>query len=209
MWEKGYEHGDVNLSNLMFRRKEGKIVGVLVDWDLSAWRGSNQDEVIGGGDDHTGCIPFAALDVIDRRTPVHEYKHDLESMGWTLAYDCLDLNHPDNFDLIDAWHDFRRTGARRELFVGEMSRYRVRPGFEGPYSFAKMFLQWLVRDVAGRRGVSLFLPDPSNSVTSSLDQREHRKRPNWPQRIEDNWKQPSEAEIWATCSAMLQQTFFY
>jgi Fungal protein kinase len=66
----------------MFRRKDGKIFGVLNDYDL-ALLGTNDTPT---SKNRTGTKPFMAIDLLGNPTDVHRYRHDLESMFYVIVY---------------------------------------------------------------------------------------------------------------------------
>ena len=82
----GIHHGDISFNNLMYDSpaETGKPVGIVNDYDLATWVGHSTTN-----DDHTGTIPFMAIDLLDNglksRIP-RLYRHDMESFVWVLAY---------------------------------------------------------------------------------------------------------------------------
>ncbi|KAJ3892918.1 protein kinase [Lentinula edodes] len=79
----GILHGDLSLGNIMFRRKDGKIYGVLNDFDLSS-----RVEDVDNGDIRTGTRPFMSLDMLNSYWEWgHLYHHDLESLFYVML--CL------------------------------------------------------------------------------------------------------------------------
>ncbi|KIK35423.1 hypothetical protein CY34DRAFT_812185 [Suillus luteus UH-Slu-Lm8-n1] len=89
LWKIGVHHRDVNPSNLTgYRLVCGQFIGVLSDWDLSSDQRGSPSRL-----EHTGTVPFMALDLL---TPgaiagkvEHMYVHDAESFIWVLAWVCL------------------------------------------------------------------------------------------------------------------------
>jgi serine/threonine protein kinase len=88
---KGYEwlytkprifHRDISLNNMMFRKKDGKIFGVLNDFDLALFRTNTTQS----SKDRTGTKPFMAIDLLGNPTDVHRYRHDLESLFYVIVY---------------------------------------------------------------------------------------------------------------------------
>ncbi|KAJ3715958.1 protein kinase [Lentinula guzmanii] len=82
----GILHRDLSIGNIMFRRIDGKVYGVLNDFDLSSFvrdmdKGSSSNE-------RTGTRPFMSPDLL---TPLwkrgHLYRHDLESLFFIVL--CL------------------------------------------------------------------------------------------------------------------------
>ncbi|KAJ7681464.1 hypothetical protein B0H14DRAFT_2299561, partial [Mycena olivaceomarginata] len=74
-------HRDVSISNLMFQRIDGKLYGVLNDFDLAAF---HDGSVPSTSKQRTGTKPFMARDLLDHPPPRHLYRHDLESFLYVL-----------------------------------------------------------------------------------------------------------------------------
>jgi len=210
MWKAGLEHGDIGLGNIMYRRKGKKIKGVLNDWDLATWRGQEKDEVYGGGQQRTGTIPFAALDLIRSPTPRRRYQHDLESMGWTLQYHCLDLDHPINRQLINAWLDVDLTVAIRKAVLLDEADYKIRDGFGDLFEFSRRFLFKLAPYVVGRLSDSR-----SSPATPSHTRISEREFLNYvPQlsgssapKTEDKQAEQDDEKIWSDCMEIMETIF--
>jgi hypothetical protein len=77
-------HGDVSVNNIMVRRREGKIFGVLNDYDLARVRGYTGPT----SRQRTGTQPFMAMDLLDsdykggRTLP----RFDVESLLYVLLW---------------------------------------------------------------------------------------------------------------------------
>ncbi|KAF7340706.1 Protein kinase [Mycena sanguinolenta] len=76
LYEKaGVVHGDISVNNLMYRKINGKISGVLADLD---------------GMDKRPCptrgthLPYMALELLAPPPPPHFYRHDLESLFYVI-----------------------------------------------------------------------------------------------------------------------------
>ncbi|KAF9474602.1 hypothetical protein BDN70DRAFT_996952 [Pholiota conissans] len=79
----GIVHQDIGLNNIMFRRNDGHIHGVLVDYDLVL---DFQKRDFGlNSKNRTGTRPYMALDLLDTPPMAHQYRHDLESLFYILA----------------------------------------------------------------------------------------------------------------------------
>lgn len=91
--ETGILHRDVSLDNLMFRHKDGKIIGVLNDFDLAIHKSEQNNGPL--SKQQTGTKPFMAIDLLERpqgNPPLHRYRHDLESFMYvTLVLACFML----------------------------------------------------------------------------------------------------------------------
>jgi len=75
-------HRDISVNNMMYRKKDGKVFGVLNDYDLAIFESSNAPS----SKARTGTKPFMAIDLLGSPTDVHRYRHDLESMFYVIVY---------------------------------------------------------------------------------------------------------------------------
>jgi hypothetical protein len=73
----------------MWYKKEGKLIGVLNDYDLS----SLANEPGPRGNERTGTVPFMVCDLLTEKGQQgevkHLYRHDLESFVWCFAWISL------------------------------------------------------------------------------------------------------------------------
>lgn len=175
MYEKKLEHGDISLQNLKFRYVGNKISGVLNDWDLATERGPTKSEVAGGGRKRTGTITYAPLDYCNpRKSPprYRRYRHDLESFGWCLVYQCL--NHQANELYLQAWHDINQSFEFRGNFLHNMADFSPREGYEELYVFAQELMETHMGQIAkrspdakkNRKGKSEMLPKRADALFS-------------------------------------------
>ncbi|KAJ7067136.1 hypothetical protein C8F01DRAFT_1120406 [Mycena amicta] len=92
-------HRDVSLKNLMYRRIDGKVYGVLNDFDLSVFR---DDAHLSTSHLRTGTKPHMALDLLVLGPPPpHLYRFNLESLFYPEYHDgkkIVNLKPP-----FDAW----------------------------------------------------------------------------------------------------------
>ena len=84
----GIKHRDISISNLMCRRLEnGKIQGVLNDWDVASTSHTESDS------EHTnmrtGTMPFMSIDLHEDPPPVHIERFEYESLFYVLYWICL------------------------------------------------------------------------------------------------------------------------
>ncbi|KAJ7712219.1 hypothetical protein B0H16DRAFT_1437217 [Mycena metata] len=86
-------HRDVSLGNLMYRIKDGKIFGVLNDFDLSLLMDATD---LSTSKQRTGTKPFMAIDLLVPQPPTHLYRHDLESLFYVILW------------IITSYHDGKR-----------------------------------------------------------------------------------------------------
>jgi hypothetical protein len=64
----------------MFRRINGKVYGVLVDFDLSSWTASLKGDYTKTSQQRTGTPPYMAHGLLDGTDALHLYRHDVESL---------------------------------------------------------------------------------------------------------------------------------
>lgn len=83
-------HRDLSENNLMLRRsKDGTIIGVLNDWDMSS-RVDEAGYAIPSITNHLiGTLPFMAYQLVTTRKPKHAYRHDLESFFYILVWAAI------------------------------------------------------------------------------------------------------------------------
>ncbi|KAJ4478136.1 protein kinase [Lentinula aciculospora] len=82
----GILHHDLSFGNIMFRRKNGKVYGVLNDFDLSS-RVQDMDKGP-TSNQRTGTRPFMSKDLLNPDWEGgHFYRHDLESLFYIIL--CL------------------------------------------------------------------------------------------------------------------------
>lgn len=87
LWKGGLHHRDISDGNLMYRTNmNGKIVGVLSDFDLSSLEGDK-----GHNSERTGTLPFMARDLLQpaglEGRLQHKYEHDAEAFFWVAFID--------------------------------------------------------------------------------------------------------------------------
>ncbi|KAF5342994.1 hypothetical protein D9758_013681 [Tetrapyrgos nigripes] len=79
-------HRDISMANIMFREKDGKIYGVLNDFDLSS-RLPPQSKA--SSRQRTGTKPYMSHELIDLKWKHgHRYRHDLESLFYVILIFC-------------------------------------------------------------------------------------------------------------------------
>ncbi|KAF8121044.1 hypothetical protein EV363DRAFT_1366958, partial [Boletus edulis] len=154
LWEKQVYHQDISPSNLVYRIDNGKIVGVLNDFDLASTQQSAT------GTERTGTVPFMALDLLDdlalQGHITHAYQHDAESLIWVLIWISLryDDGKPRKHDRpLDAWLRVDAAGCRKEkrdFILGKAVRQALVPGkgHEENWKLGNKCLGALVANVA-------------------------------------------------------------
>ena len=68
----------------MYRKIKGKVHGVLADYDLASWRSTLTLDRTKTSHQRTGTPPFMAHGLLDGSDPIHLYRHDLESLFYTM-----------------------------------------------------------------------------------------------------------------------------
>ena len=68
----------------MYRIVEGKVYGVLTDFDLSSWTVDLKNDYTKTSQQRTGTPPFMAYELLDGSDVLHLYRHDLESLFYIM-----------------------------------------------------------------------------------------------------------------------------
>ena len=68
----------------MYRRVKGKVCGVLTDYDLSSWTESMKPGYSKTSQQRTGTPPYMAQELLMGTSPVHLYRHDVESLFYVM-----------------------------------------------------------------------------------------------------------------------------
>ncbi|KAI3605706.1 other 1 protein kinase [Moniliophthora roreri] len=88
LWHIGVAHGDISLSNIMYREVTGKCI--LNDFDLATLMDPGTEVPDCKGYECTGTRPFMALDLPNEEGVMghtqRRYRHDLESFCWVLVW---------------------------------------------------------------------------------------------------------------------------
>ena len=89
LWKrKKMLHQDISIGNLAYYRDEnGKVVAVLLDFDLASMPGSRRYS----SKHRTGTAPFMAREVLDSNNVryMHKIYHDLESLFYALVWHAV------------------------------------------------------------------------------------------------------------------------
>ena len=68
----------------MYRRINGKVYGVLTDFDLSSWTVALAGDYTKTSQKRTGTPPFMAHGLLAGTDPLHLYRHDVESLFYMM-----------------------------------------------------------------------------------------------------------------------------
>ncbi|KAJ4471168.1 protein kinase [Lentinula aciculospora] len=139
----GILHRDLSFGNIMFRRKNGKVYGVLNDFDLS----SRVQDLDNGptSNQRTGTRPFMSIDLL---TPIwkggHFYRHDLESLFYIILCFACRYAEPGIPAAEPRAYSEWFSGSDKDVFNSK-SAFFLQPPYDGlpiqPY-FAQ-FESWL------------------------------------------------------------------
>ncbi|RDB14877.1 hypothetical protein Hypma_016414 [Hypsizygus marmoreus] len=92
-------HRDLSENNLMFKRKEGEIKGILNDWDMASFLNATNKVDNTTAKHRTGTVPFMARELLVDKPPTHLYRHDLESFFYILVWAALHYDIPNKKQL--------------------------------------------------------------------------------------------------------------
>jgi hypothetical protein len=140
----GIIHRDISLDNLMLRKVDDKVYGVLNDMDLAVIVGVES----ASSKQRTGTKPFMAIDLLQLEPPVHMYRHDLESMFYVLVW--ITSRFHDGKEIVDAplqeWADEGGVALVSEKYRFIMSEPpQPTPAFN-PLGCWVVSLQTMIRD---------------------------------------------------------------
>jgi serine/threonine protein kinase len=84
----GILHGDLSLSNIMYRIIEGKVHGVLTDYDLSSWKATLAADDAKSPQQVPGTPPYMAQELLTGTSTTRLYRHDVESLFYVMLVIC-------------------------------------------------------------------------------------------------------------------------
>ncbi|KAJ7649793.1 hypothetical protein FB45DRAFT_3290 [Roridomyces roridus] len=121
-------HRDISVKNLMYRRKDGQICGVLNDFDLSHFMDDESSPVPAG--QRIGTVPYMARDLLLSNPYPHLPRHDLESLVYVLIFLVCDRDDPGELVPLRQWKDLDMRKERLYKYGLLFSGYPgLRPGF--------------------------------------------------------------------------------
>lgn len=132
----GILHRDLSPNNVMYRRTEdGKVYGVLTDFDLSSWTVRLAQDYTKTSQQRTGTPPFMAYGLLEGIDASHLYRHDVES----ILYIMLIL--ATRYEIQASKEGEReRMRVRQELQTLPFSMWFNQPSYEALSSFKYTFL---------------------------------------------------------------------
>ena len=77
-------HRDLSPKNIMYRRIDGKVYGVLNDFDLSSWTATLKTDYTRTSQQRTGTPPYMAAGLLKGIDTLHLYRHDVESLFYIM-----------------------------------------------------------------------------------------------------------------------------
>lgn len=87
MRQVGIFHRDISFENIMVRRCDGEVHGVLNDFDLALDLYIKKSEADKSRAQITGTRLFMAHELLDPKSPaVHSGRHDMESLFWVVVW---------------------------------------------------------------------------------------------------------------------------
>jgi hypothetical protein len=131
----------------MWYKKDGKLIGVLNDYDLS----SLANEPGPRGNERTGTVPFMARDLLteegQRGEIKHLYHHDLESFIWCFGWISLRYNEegvlrPRGSRPFDEWATLGAVACGEEKLILQTER-KVPAGTHKDDPMWKFFWEFL------------------------------------------------------------------
>ncbi|KAJ3775683.1 hypothetical protein FB446DRAFT_379366 [Lentinula raphanica] len=148
-------HRDISDGNIMFREEEGKIYGVLNNWDLALL--DPETESFPTSKFRTGTKPFLAH---EQHSSIwigpHRYRHDLELMFYViLLQTCLHTapTTQASLDPIPGNHQYGRWHSEDDEYLGQNKHSLIHrdpwvPPVEGFFSSFSIWLMFMKRSLA-------------------------------------------------------------
>jgi len=128
----GILHRDLSMNNIMYRIIEGKVYGVLTDYDLSSWVASLNSNYTKTSQQRTGTPPFMARELLDGTEALHLYRHDVESLFYIML---ILATHYE----IQVPEDGRSGGVQVRSGKLPFERWFGQPSYEDLASFKQTF----------------------------------------------------------------------
>ncbi|KAF9780566.1 hypothetical protein BJ322DRAFT_1112555 [Thelephora terrestris] len=133
LYEKvGILHCDLSLKNIMYRKINGKVYGVLNDFDLSSWTASLTSDYTRTSQQRTGTPPYMAAGLLMGTDTLHLYRHDVESLFYIML-------------VLASHHEIQQDGVRtrRGLETLPFEEWFDQPSYKTLGSLKQSFLMML------------------------------------------------------------------
>ena len=150
----GILHRDLSLNNIMYRIIDGKVHGVLTDYDLASWKASLTSNYQKTSQQRTGTPPFMANGLLDGSDALHLYRHDIESLFYVMLILAThyEIHAPEEGESggvrvregtlrFEDWFDapnYNTLGGIKSDFFTKSTTFEVSPSF-------KDFCGWLLK----------------------------------------------------------------
>ena len=134
----------------MYRRINGKVYGVLTDFDLSSWTTSLTSDYTKTSQQRTGTPPYMAYGLLKGTDSLHLYRHDVESLFYIIL--ILAAHHeihlprnetekggvrmrrgPDSVLPYEEWFDqpsYETLAEAKYFFLKNADEFNLSPDFE-------------------------------------------------------------------------------
>jgi hypothetical protein len=143
---------------MLYLGKDGKVKGVLNDWDMASFKDAlGKIDRLLAAHHRTGTPPFMAIDLLDQPPPPHLYRHELESLFYILLWGALHYDlvagvRRPTVEVVKRWIDeFDNIRNAKSIFFdnfeqGEKILDAIRPEFQSLRQEWIEPLYWLIRD---------------------------------------------------------------
>lgn len=129
------------MTNLMYTVRNGKVIGILNDFDLAAIMKPGARFPARSGWQRTGTIAFMAIDLLSHIDGKLQrwYRHDLESFAWCLLWRMFE--HPPRGWL---YNGFKAVENDKRNIISHVEDHTGK--FENCWAFSSHFMiRWLIR----------------------------------------------------------------
>lgn len=124
----GILHRDLSVNNIMFLRRQGRVFGILNDWDLAAPETRTSPKT---SEPRIGTAAYMAIRLL--KSPdgsvQHQYCYDLESFAWILiwcafvfCFDSVEVSFEKRPNTIQTWTgetDWETIASSKILFLND------------------------------------------------------------------------------------------
>ncbi|ESK84872.1 other 1 protein kinase [Moniliophthora roreri MCA 2997] len=171
-WRIGVAHGDISLSNIMYRKVTGKCI--LNDYDLATLMDPGTEVPDRKGYECTGTRPFMALDLLQAEDVTghtqRRYRHDLESFCWVLVWvgACIQ----DGQEKLTGHYEKMAMGTHDDVYknklalLDDLAMYATTEDYAG---LRRVILFWMLRWVTFRENQKCNLVFPGHIVEEKAE----------------------------------------